>query len=34
MAKQRNDVMADDALVVFYLIIVCAALGFLGFSMA
>ena len=34
MAKQRTDVMADDVLVVAYLVVVCTALFFLGVSMA
>ena len=34
MAKQRTDVMADDPLVLIYLVVVCTALFLLGVSMA
>lgn len=34
MAKKRTDVMADDALVVIYMAVLCTALFLLGASMA
>ena len=34
MAKQRTDVMLDDAFLVMYLLVVCVVGTFLGMSMA
>lgn len=34
MAKQRTNVMADDAMIVGYMFVLCMILMFLGMSMA
>lgn len=34
MAKQRSDIMADDPIVVLYLVVVCTVLIMVGMSMA